>query len=124
MKELSWIAAKPAMRRVSADFSGDAAVELEMLEARIGITRAAKNKGERDSLLMALAVHALKNRVEAFVEESGQNYPDFDQIAQWLDTPKKTESDAGVQKPEESTTSPANGEERQYLTHEPTVAVS
>ncbi len=115
MNSLSILEAKPAIRRVSSDFTGDEAVELEMLEARIGISRAARNKSERDALLMALAMSALKDRVNAYTSETGKRYPNFDEIARWIENTSNSEKIEEAHKIADST---MNTDQPRLLAHE------
>ncbi len=85
------IPAKPPIRRVCADFHGSEAVELDILEARLGISRAARNKGERDAVLMELAVLSLRKQVEAYSQQTGDLYPSYDSLASWLESRPGTE---------------------------------
>lgn len=57
-----------------------------MLEVQIGINRAARNKTERDAVLMELALFSLRKHVEAFSTMTGDKYPDYQSIARWLES--------------------------------------
>lgn len=86
MRNIDAIPSKPPIRRICADFQGEAAVEIDMLEVQIGINRAARNKSERDAVLMEIALLSLRKHIDAFVVQSGDKYPDYRSIAHWLDS--------------------------------------
>ncbi len=71
-------------RRVSVDFVGDEALDLEVLEVQLRINRHAKSKGDKDSLLVKTAIAALQERVGAFCRETGTKYPDCENFVRWL----------------------------------------
>jgi hypothetical protein len=86
MRHIDAIPSKPPVRRICADFHKEAAVEVDMLEVQIGINRAARNKTERDAVLMELALFSLRKHVEAFSTMTGDKYPDYQSIARWLES--------------------------------------
>jgi len=73
-------------RRICADFFDDPAVELDLLEVQLGINRAYRNKGERDTALMELAVLSLKKHVSAYSGLIGDKYPGHEDVAAWLES--------------------------------------
>ncbi|MBE7563637.1 MULTISPECIES: hypothetical protein [Acidithiobacillus] len=73
-------------RRVCADFFDDPAIELDLLEVQLGINRAYRNKGERDTALMELAVLSLKKHVAAYSGLNGDKYPSYADVAAWLES--------------------------------------
>jgi hypothetical protein len=72
------------VRRVSAEFIGDEATELELLEVSIGLGEAGKTKGERDARLVRLALMALKREIEACRTATGKRYPRHAELEDWL----------------------------------------
>lgn len=78
------------VRRVSAEYFGDDAVDLEIIEVTLGLNRIARNKGDRDAKLMKVALSALRKAVEQYREESGERYPDFETFASWLEVKPET----------------------------------
>jgi hypothetical protein len=86
MHYIDSLPSKPPVRRICADFQKEAAVEVDMLEVQIGINRAARNKTERDAVLMELALLSLRKHVEAFSSMTGDKYPDYQAIARWLES--------------------------------------
>ena len=72
------------IRRVSAEFSGDEAVDLEIIEVSLGLSRVTRSKSERDTKLMQIALAALRKAVEQYRLESGERYPEFSEFAAWL----------------------------------------
>jgi hypothetical protein len=73
-------------RRICADFFDDPAIELDLLEVQLGINRAYRNKGERDTALMELAVLSLKKHVAAYSGLNGDKYPSYADVAAWLES--------------------------------------
>ena len=72
------------IRRVSAEFSGDEAVDLEIIEVSLGLSRITRSKSERDTKLMQVALAALGKVVEQYRLKSGERYPEFGDFAAWL----------------------------------------
>lgn len=93
MRNIDILPSKPPVRRVCADFHGEAAVEVDMLEVQIGINRAARNKSERDAVLMEIALLSLRKHVEAFSALTGDKYPDYQSVVRWLETDQKKNPD-------------------------------
>jgi hypothetical protein len=106
MRALDKLPQKPPVRRICADFHGEASVEVDMLEVQIGIHRAARNKSERDAALMEIALLSLKKHVEAFSAMTGEKYPDYRLLAEWLERGADT----------------VNGDPSQHLAENPTTA--
>ena len=73
-------------RRICADFFDDPAVELDLLEVQLGINRAYRNKGERDTALMELAVLSLKKHIAAYSGLMGDKYPSYADVTAWLES--------------------------------------
>lgn len=80
-------------RRVSADFVGDEALDLDVLEVRLRISQHAKSKSDKDSLLVKTAIAALQERVDAFCLETGTKYPDCENFIHWLHSQTKGEKE-------------------------------
>lgn len=74
------------IRRICADFHDDQATEIDMLEVRIGIHRAARSKSDRDKVLTDTALTALKHVVEAYSSLIGDKYPDYQTILGFLES--------------------------------------
>ncbi|MHB8314503.1 MAG: hypothetical protein ACYDCW_02135 [Acidithiobacillus ferrivorans] len=72
------------IRRVSAEFVGDDAVDLEIIEVSLGLNRIARSKSERDTKLMQVALAALGKTIEQYRSFSGERYPEFSEFATWL----------------------------------------
>jgi len=72
------------IRRVSAEFSGDDAVDLEIIEVSLGLSRATRSKSERDTKLMQVALAALGKVIEQYRSERGERYPEFGDFAAWI----------------------------------------
>ena len=72
------------IRRVSAEFSGDDAVDLEIIEVSLGLSRITRSKSERDAKLMQVALAALGKVIEQYRLESGERYPEFGDFAVWI----------------------------------------
>lgn len=73
-----------AVRRVSAEYFGDDAVDLEIMEVTLGLNRNVRNKGDRDAKLLKIAFLALRRAIEQYRRETGERYPDFDRFASRL----------------------------------------
>lgn len=72
------------VRRVSAEFVGDEAVDLEIIEVSLGLNRISRSKSDRDTKLMQVALASLKNSIEQYRSKSGERYPEFGNFAAWL----------------------------------------
>ncbi len=72
------------IRRVSAEFSGDEAVDLEIIEVSLGLSRITRSKSERDTKLMQVALAALRKVIEQYRSEIGERYPEFGDFAAWI----------------------------------------
>ncbi|MBU2786495.1 hypothetical protein HAP93_12145 [Acidithiobacillus ferriphilus] len=72
------------VRRVSAEFIGDDAVDLEIIEVSLGLNRISRSKSDRDTKLMQVALASLRNAIEQYRSKSGERYPEFVNFAVWL----------------------------------------
>lgn len=72
------------VRRVSAEFVGDEAVDLEIIEVSLGLNRISRSKSDRDMKLMQVALASLRNSIEQYRSKSGDRYPEFVSFAEWL----------------------------------------
>lgn len=75
-------------RRIVADLHNEDAIELDVLEAKLGINRAVRSKGERDAAIVDIALLSLKKHVEAYSGLTGNKYPSYTDIAAWLESGK------------------------------------
>lgn len=78
-----------ATRRVCADFTGDEAVDLEILEVSLGIGRIAKSKSDKDAYLLKAAVLALSNAINRYRQVTDRKYPDYNEIVSWMEAGEK-----------------------------------
>ena len=83
-------------RRVCADFIGDDATDLDILEVSLGIHRSARSKSDRDTLLLKASIVALTEAVHRYIKKTGVRYPDYEEFIAWMkngETVKNTEND-------------------------------
>jgi len=79
-------------RRVYADFIGDDATDLDILEVSLGIHRNARSKSDRDSMLLKAAILALSEAVERYRKKTGTRHPEYQEFLQWMQNGEKTET--------------------------------
>lgn len=72
------------VRRVSAEFTGDDAIDIEVIEVSLGLSRAVRSKVDKDALLMKYAIAALNSALTRYKSESGEKYPEADRFGVWL----------------------------------------
>jgi hypothetical protein len=85
MRKIAELPDSEPFRRVCADFHGEASIEIDMLEVRLGIHRAVRTKSDRDAILMNVAISSLMKHVEQYEQETGEKYPDYRAIMKWLE---------------------------------------
>ncbi len=78
-------------RRVCADFLGDDATDLDILEVSLGIHRNARSKSDRDTMLLKAAIIALSEAVERYRKKTGTRHPEYQEFLQWMQNGEKTE---------------------------------
>lgn len=76
------------VRRIIAEFRGDEAVELDILEVSLRIEEVARTRQEVDSLMVRLAIQALKRAIDEFCGKTGVRYPNYRSLVEFLDEPR------------------------------------
>lgn len=83
------------VKRIHAEFRGDEAVELDILEVTLRLGEIARTRIEADTVLTRLAYKALYRCIEEFSRKSGQRYPTYRALLSYLDgAPLESEPDA------------------------------
>jgi hypothetical protein len=76
------------IKKITATFTGEDAIELELLEKSLRIDKLAKSKSERDNLFFSLALAALQKTIDSYNKAYQLKYPSYEQIKDYL---QKTE---------------------------------
>lgn len=80
------------IRRVAAEFRGDEAVELDIMEVSLRIEEVARTRLEVDSLMVRLAIRALKRALTDFCSKTGVRYPNYGALLAFLEDRPEAES--------------------------------
>lgn len=72
------------IKKITATFTGEEAIELELLEKSLRIDKLAKSKSERDNLFFGLALAALQKTIDSYNKTYQVKYPSYDQIKAYL----------------------------------------
>ena len=82
------------VKRIHAEFRGDEAVELDILEVSLRLGEVARTRMEADTVLTRLAYKALFRCVEEYSRKSGQRYPTYRGLLSYLEgAPIESEPD-------------------------------
>lgn len=82
------------VKRIHAEFRGDDAVELDILEVSLRLGDVARTRIEADTLLTRLAYKALYRCFEEYSRKSGQRYPTYRMLLAHIDgAPIESEAD-------------------------------
>ena len=82
------------VKRIHAEFRGDEAVELDILEVSLRLGDVARTRMEADTVLTRLAYKALFRCVEEYSRKSGQRYPAYRSLLSYLEgAPIENEAD-------------------------------
>lgn len=73
------------VKRIHAEFRGDEAVEIELLEVSLRLGEVARTRFEADTQLVRLALKALERAIEDYCERTGSRYPSYRALAAALD---------------------------------------
>ncbi|HSB49596.1 MAG TPA: hypothetical protein VLD15_08780 [Burkholderiales bacterium] len=73
------------VKRVHAEFRGDEAVELEILEVMLRMGEVSRTRIDTDSRMMRLAIKALERVIVDFSARTGQRYPTYVMLSRHLD---------------------------------------
>lgn len=82
------------VKRIHAEFRGDEAVELEILEVMLRMGEVARTRIESDTRLVRLAFKALERMIADYSGRTGQRYPTYLILSKHLDereTPAQAE---------------------------------
>jgi len=78
-------AAHGRLKRLHAEFRGDEAVEIDMLEVILRMGEISRTRIESDTRLVRLALKALHNAMTDYCRKSGQRYPSYIVLMKYLD---------------------------------------
>ena len=82
------------VKRIHAEFRGDEAVDLDVLEVSLRLGDVARTRIEADTLLTRLAYKALYRCFEEYSRKSGQRYPTYRMLLAYIDgAPIENEAD-------------------------------
>jgi hypothetical protein len=85
------------VKRIHAEFRGDEAVELDILEVTLRLGEVARTRIEADTVLTRLAYKALYRAIEEYCRKTGQRYPTYRTLLGYLDgAPIESEPDAAA----------------------------
>jgi hypothetical protein len=73
------------MKRLHAEFRGDEAVEIDMLEVVLRMGEISRTRIESDTRLVRLALKALNHAITEYCRKSGQRYPNYMSVMKYLD---------------------------------------
>lgn len=73
------------VKRLHAEFRGDEAVELDILEATLRLGDVARTRLEADTVLLRLAFKALDRAIDEYARKTGQRYPSYRTLMGYLD---------------------------------------
>lgn len=73
------------LKRISAEFRGDEAVEIDILEVMLRMGEVSRTRMECDTKLVRLALKALDRTIADYCGLTGQRYPTYSVIAKHLD---------------------------------------
>ena len=82
------------IKRIHAEFRGDEAVALEILEVMLRIGEVAHSRIDSDTRLVRLAFKALERMIADYSGRTGQRYPTYLMLSKQLEereTPAQTE---------------------------------
>lgn len=73
------------LRRIHAEFRGDEAVEIDILEVMLRMGEVSRSRIDCDTKLVRLALKALDRAVAEYCAKTGQRYPGYPALAKYLD---------------------------------------
>ena len=73
------------VKRIHAEFRGDEAVELEILEVMLRMEEVTRSPIESDSRMVRLAFKALERMIADYSARTGQRYPTYLMLSKYLD---------------------------------------
>lgn len=72
------------LRRITAEFRGDEAVALDILEVALRMGEVARTRAEADTMIMRLALRALDRMIAEYCQETGARYPSYQTLSRHL----------------------------------------
>lgn len=72
------------LRRINAEFRGDEAVALDILEVALRMGEVARTRIEVDTMVMRLALQALDRMIAEYCRETGARYPSYRTLSRHL----------------------------------------
>lgn len=72
------------IKRLQAEFRGDEAVEIELLEVTLRMGDVARTRIEADTMLVRLALKALTRTIDEYCTETGLRYPPYRALLSYL----------------------------------------
>ncbi|MBM3357541.1 MAG: hypothetical protein FJY54_07420 [Betaproteobacteria bacterium] len=82
------------VKRIHAEFRGDEAVELDILEVSLRMGDVARTRFDADTQLTRLALKALRRAIGDYSVKTGQRYPTCRTLSRFLDgEPAEQEAD-------------------------------
>jgi hypothetical protein len=73
------------VKRIHAEFRGDEAVELDILEVMLRMGEVSRTRIESDTRLVRLALKALDRVMADYTGKTGQRYPSYIVVMKYLD---------------------------------------
>lgn len=73
------------VKRLTAEFRGDDAVEFEILEVTLRMAEVARTKPDADTLMVRIAFKALNRVIAEYCSKTGIRYPTYKAVSQYLD---------------------------------------
>jgi hypothetical protein len=72
------------VRRISAELTGDMAVEADLISTMLRIDEKGRSKIERDTLLVELGIQSINAAIEQWRKETGRKFPDHEDMRRYL----------------------------------------
>jgi hypothetical protein len=73
------------LKRIHAEFRGDEAVELEILEVMLRMGEVSRTRVDTDTRMVRLAFKALERMIVDYAGRTGQRYPTYLMLFKYLD---------------------------------------
>ena len=73
------------LRRLHAEFRGDEAVEIDILEVMLRMGEVSRTRIDSDTRLVRLALKALDQAIADYCGRTGQRYPTYAVLAKYLE---------------------------------------
>lgn len=73
------------VKRIHAEFRGDEAVELEIIEVMLRMGEVSRTRIDTDTRMVRLALKALERMIADYTSKTGQRYPTYVLLSKYLD---------------------------------------